>query len=161
MASKVNSAMATIQTAIEALTPVSDGSAAVYAFIDDFVEERGNGQHRQLIWDMPTTWRAGDVVETRERTLQSFSLFLFRTPTGIGNRTQLAWINAVHSEVAHIHRTIEQITVWGDADVLEVLFVDAEAEDVSPDRPNQSGGIHRPLVARITFNLDIFTQEND
>ena len=86
MASKVNSAMATIQTAIEALTPVSDGSAAVYAFIDDFVEERGNGQHRQLIWDMPTTWRAGDVVETRERTLNRIDVLgadeAFLTGTG-------------------------------------------------------------------------------
>jgi len=153
--------MDTLRTQIQALVPVTDGSSAVYRFVDDLVEERGNGQHRELAWNMPTTSGPFDTGETRELTSISFSLFLHRMPPGIAERTQYAWIQAVNSERAHIHRTINGINSWGDANVLEVIYRGCEAEDGSISDPAVAGGVHRSLVARLTFTIDVLSQEND
>ena len=153
--------MSTIVTQLEGLTPVSDGSTATYSFVDDLIEERGNGQHRELRWNLPESSGPHDTTETREVTEFGFTLFLHRTPTGQSERTQYVWIQAINNERAQIHRTINGISTWGDSDILEVIYRGCETEDVTPARGNQSGGVHRPLVAALTFNLSAFTQEND
>lgn len=149
-----------VKTAWEALTPASDGSSAAYRFVDDFVEERGNGQHRALLWRAPRRGRLmGEHAEQVEWT-QPCELYLWRTPPGQDDRTYDAFAAAVAAEATDLLQTFSRLSASAfNAAVLEPILDDMTIVEREPVRPPGTGGVPRARVAVVTFNFRVLVQE--
>lgn len=150
-----------VETVVTALVPASDGTALAYRFIDDLVEERGNGQHRELIWRMAKNARLAAEHEEQNDWTVALELFIHRTPPGRPDRTYRAFCDAVEAEATDIELAFSRMggAQFNPTSVGAVLdgFVIAERE---PERPAGAGGVPRYRVAVVTFNFRVLVQEN-
>lgn len=158
------SALEHFKTAIEdvweALVPASDGSSSTYRFIDDFVEERGNGQHRELLWRMA---RAA-VLEAEHEEQQTWTiaceLFVHRTPPGQPDRTYRAFAAAVEGEATALMLAFSRMgAAEFNAAVLTPVLDNFQVREREPPRPPGAGGVPRARVAVVTFNFRVLVQE--
>lgn len=138
-----------------ALTPPTDGSGLNYRFIDSLIEERGLGQHRELIWRVA---RSAHVVSEPVPTIQlewavPCELFLHRN-----DRTYEAFASAIEDEAADLYVQWSGTTALGSG-VLEGNLDRFEVREVEPERPSRSGGVPRYEVARIIFYFRVLTGE--
>ncbi len=149
-----------IVAVLEALTPpVSDGgSKAAYTFIDDFVEERGNGQHRELFWRMPVAFPHEHATPLTLRWAITLDLFLHRRAPGAPDRTHDAFLRAVAQEAEEVLHAMSEITNWLNANVVEVVHDDGTIETIEGPQPARAGGISTNHVVRVSFPMAIIAQ---
>lgn len=148
MTSPLTTWMDTMKTAWEAKTPTSDGSSIAFAFIDDLIEERGNGQHRQLIWGRPQNADIEAEAASQLRWSITATLFLHRN-----DRTQEAFHKACANEVNDLF-VAYSAAVWG-AGVYEAVLGDITSDDNADETPVRAGGVRRSLVARYHFPFSV------
>lgn len=142
----------TIQTAIEAHPPIADGSTAAYDFVDDFVEERGSGKHRQLVWDGNADQEIADVLYQTSWTLD-LVLYLLRR-----NRTLQAFKAAVNNESADLRKLVDELGALG-TDVLEAEVLPTTIDFGGMEDAQNAGGVQQNKLARIHFGFRVLTVE--
>lgn len=149
-----------VEATWEALAPASDGSSSAYAFVDDFVEERGNGQHRELLWRMA---RAAALEAEHEEQLTwtiACELYLHRTPPGQPDRTYREFAAAVEAEATALVLAFSRMgSAEFDASVLIPVLDNFQVREREPVRPPGAGGLPRARVAVVTFNFRVLVQE--
>ena len=150
-----------IVSTIEALTPpVSDnGTKTAYAFIDTLVEERGHGQHRELLFTMPDGLEHEHSTPLTLRWRLEMQLFLHRRPPGTSGRTHDSFLRAVSQECEEVLSAMSEITNYDNANVVEVLHDGGiSIEGVQGERPTRAGGVQIDEVVVVTFPLTIVAQ---
>ena len=134
-----------VESAFTAATPPVDGSALAYRFIDSFVEERGDGQHRELLWSRPRRVRVSDIGRPNREFAIDCALFLARR-----DRTEDIFADAIEEEVRVLIDRFDNTTALG-AGVYEGVMDDVEIEEVTATRRTRSGGVPRSVFARVRF----------
>lgn len=150
-----------VETAFAGASPESDGGSLAYRFIDDFVEERGGGRHRELIWELAQVSRTvGEHAEQREWELP-LVLFIHRKVDDTTERTLDAFRTAVENEATALALVYNRLTDLGTG-VLEGELVDFTTEEIAEQetRGPRAGGVPRVTLARVTFNFRVLCQES-
>jgi hypothetical protein len=146
MAANLENGLSAVEPAWTAHTPLADGSALSYRFVDTLIEERGDGQHREIIWELPQ--RGVIVAESPIRVEWSIDcrLFLHRR-----DRDLDAFRVAVGHEAIALVRSYSNLSALGTG-VYEAHLdgFDVESEPAHPHP--RSGGIERGRVARVIFH---------
>lgn len=153
MTANLRNALTNLEAQWVAVTPVDDGSGLSYRFIDDLIEERGYGQHRELIWTAPN---AGPIVQEDPIAFDwsmSCELFLHRN-----DRTLAAFYRVIADEVVDLVNAFSEITSWGSG-VLEAHLDSVDTEVDAPRRVKRAGGISRAVIAIERFNFRFLVQE--
>lgn len=135
--------------------PDPDGGLA-YRWIDTFTEERGLGQHREMLWGRPVRLapqsRVSRMVEWELRA----RLFLHRR-----DRTERAFGVALSHEIDGLDRAYRRRLSlgWGDPNIHSAVLDTIETEDVQPSPTRRAGGVRAPLVAVVTFPFRVLIRE--
>ena len=138
-----------------ALSPTNDGSGLSYRFIDSLAEERGHGQHRELLWRVA---RSARIIAESTATVElewavPCELFLHRN-----DRTYEDFATAVEDEAVDLTLAWSRLTALGTG-VWNANFDRFEVREVEPERPARAGGIPKYEVARVTFFFRVHTGE--
>jgi len=147
-----------METRWEALTPTVDNSGiTAYNFIDDFVDERGGGMHRKMVWRLSEDT---EIVGEHPIQLQSIiraELFIDRTVGG-AVRTYEAFVQAVHNEARALAVNYSGLNALGSG-VYEAGLVGWTVEEDEPERPARAGGFPTTQFARVFFTFNVLTEE--
>jgi len=148
-----------VQTAWEALTPAVDGSGLAYRFVDDLVEERGNGQHRQLMWRMARQMEIRLEVALETRWIVVCEAYFARAPLGVV-RTYAAACTAIEGEVQALVAEFLQLPNLG-TNVAEAVLTNVDIPEEAPerDRSGLGAGLPQDVVWRARFTFSVTTQE--
>lgn len=153
--------MDTVEATIEAVTPNAthgDTTATPYHFIDSLDTERGDGQHRQLIWQ-GGTW-TGEVIsqfEEQQRWSIQLELFILKSPNRI-ERTISQLMRACVTEANDIilaHNAVTALGAGGAVHRSKIDRVTIETREPVRAPPPQSGGVKRSMVRVITFFFSV------
>lgn len=152
-----------VEPVLVAVTPPNDGSGLLYRFVDTFIEEKGNGRHRELYWRVAT--RANLVAEHEEQVdwFPPLELNIFRTPPGEPDRTFAAFRDAVEAEALDLMLAFSrmggaQFSATTLAPILEgfaIRLFDAKGREVS-----RAPEVFDAVLAWVTFNFKALVQEN-
>lgn len=155
MAANLENWKSAMQTAIEDLTPTVDGSGVTaYAFIDDLIEERGQGGHRSLLWRMSSGFETISETPLEPEWRVPLWLFIHRN-----DRTYAAFATAVEDEIADIALEWQNLNALG-TNVKEAILDRVEVEEDEPEPHSRAGGkVPRQEVARIRFEFRVLTGE--
>lgn len=145
-----------METRITGMTPPTDGSSLNYRFIDSLIEERGHGQHRELLW---RTARSARVISESGSTIElewavPMQLFLHRN-----DRTYEAFASAIEDESADIAFRWSGTTALGTG-VWNANFDRFEVREIEPTTKTRAGGVPMYEVAVVTFYFRVHTGEN-
>ena len=145
-----------METRWTALSPPDDSSSLNYRFIDSLIEERGHGQHRELIWRVA---RSASIISESGSTIElewsvPCELFIHRR-----DRTYEAFASAVEDEASNLVAYWSGLTALGSG-VWNGNFDRFEIREIEPERPARAGGIPRYEVARVTFFFRVHTGES-
>lgn len=140
------------ETAWEALSPTDDGTSDAYDFVDDLVEERGGGLHRQLIWGPIDS--ASIQSQTQTQNLYELECYLFLRRN---DRTLAAFRTACEEEAIDLQ--LEQEGISYSAGVFDPVLEGWSVEEVDPPSVSRSGGVPRVETARIIFKFNVLCQE--
>lgn len=159
MAATLQAFKSALQTTWEALTPPSDGSGLGYAFVDDLNEERGNGQHRQVLWRMASRLEPLLEVALETRWTVVCEVFFQRAPLNVV-RTYAAAATAVEEEVQGLVAAQLQMNNLGTG-VTEAVLVDVSIPEETPERERagMGAGLPQDVVWRARFTFQVTTQE--
>lgn len=159
MPSVIETFQDTLAATFEAVVPADDGSGLAYRFVDTLTEERGNGQHRELVWSVPTTpepmSRLRRLLEWQIRA----TLFLHRR-----DRTLEQFRRAVGGEINDLHRAwFRRLPLgWGSARVRSPILDPPTAEEsTSTAKPRAGGVLEASTVVRVTFPFRVLCQEEN
>ena len=138
------------------MTPPNDGSSLNYRFIDSLTEERGHGQHREMLWR--ATRGAKVISESGQHTelewVVPLQLFMHRR-----DRTYEAFASAVEDEAADLTFRWSGTTALGTG-VWNANFDRFEVREIEPEAKSRAGGVPRYEVAIVTFIFRVHTGEN-
>ena len=148
---------AAVESRWESITATVDGSGRNYRFIDTFDEERGYGQHRQLIWRLATTNSTVSEHEEQREWSLTCELFLARN---IGERTYEAYVNAVEGEATDLALSFNRMAEAALGAGVRWASLDRFAlDETQPVRAHRAGGVPMPQIARVTFFFRVLVQE--
>jgi hypothetical protein len=142
-----------VEAAWVGATPEVDGSGLLYRFVDTIVEERGNGNHRELCWKPAQLSQV--VAQTPEQMewLIQCELYLDRR-----NRTLRAFQTAVESESTELGVIFNGLTALGTS-VWEAELMGFNSLLREPERRDRSGGISKATFAVVLFNFRVLVGE--
>lgn len=151
-----------VTAVIVALAPAfNDSSGLLFREVDDFIEEKGNGRHREFVWR--NAKKAALVSEHEEQFEWSpmmLELVLYRTPPGRADRTYKTFVNAVECDAVQIAKAISRMgSAQFPTTTREPELVGFEIEEREFEKP-KDGLIPRPKLAVVRFNFKLLTQEN-
>ena len=145
-----------MEAQIVATTAANDGSSLSYRFIDSLIEERGHGQHRELIWRVARSARiiseSGSTIELEWSV--PMQLFLHRR-----DRTYEAFASAVEDEAADLVFRWSTLTALGSG-VWNGNFDRFEVREIEPAAKTRAGGVPMYEVAVVTFFYRVHTGES-
>lgn len=150
MPSPIQAWKAAVEAEIVALVPESDGTASVYDFIDDLIDERGDGQHRKAIWRLARSVDEESTHYTQRRWVVPLEVFIHRQPTATYETT----IARAENEANAIMDAHNAMTSFG-TDVLATEILSVAFDEPEPRDPPRSGGIPKLHVITIRFLFSV------
>ncbi len=157
MTSPLATWMETLRSTWEATTPTSDGSSISYRVVDDFVEERGNGQHRQIFFGVPESGEP--IAETPIQLEWKIDVYLILQRR---DRTHFAFRQAIAHGISDLVKAWSNVTNWGSSSILEAILDTPTTEfPENGELEHLSGGIRGSgQTARIRFPFRVLCIEN-